>query len=156
MKPITGSILAINCGSSSIKFALYDGHESLAKLASGEIENIGSKSAKFSFENFITHQKDKINIDAVSHNSAGTFLIDWLNKQEVFISVKAMGHRVVHGMNHSAPELVTPALIKELNEICAFDPEHLPDEISLIQLFTNKYPSLSNIYIFPFLKRVFY
>jgi acetate kinase len=148
MKPITHSILAINCGSSSIKFALYDGHESLAELASGEIENIGTKSAKFSFENFITHQKDRINIDAVSHNSAGTFLIDWLNKQEVFISVKAMGHRIVHGMGHTAPELVTPALLKELNEICAFDPEHLPDEISLIQLFTNKFPALPQIVCF--------
>jgi acetate kinase len=148
MKPIANSILVVNCGSSSIKFALYGINKSLAEIVSGEIESIGTKSTKFRFENSIAVEKDSININADDHDEAGTFLIGWLEKHDFFISVKAVGHRIVHGMEHTDPELVTPALLEQLMKISAFDPEHLPDEIRLIELFTLHYPALPQIVCF--------
>ena len=43
-----------------------------------------------------------------------TNLIDLLEEQKSFDSIRAVGHRVVHGMKHTAPELVTQELLDEL------------------------------------------
>jgi len=148
MKSVADSVLSINCGSSSIKFAIYGIEATLTESLSGEIESIGTKRTVFNFKNFITGQKSSLNITADGHNEAGAFLIDWLEKQAFFVSVKFAAHRIVHGMKHTAPELVTPELLDELKQISAYDPEHLPDEIKLIELFTSHYPVLPQIACF--------
>ena len=148
MKSIKNCVLTINGGSSSIKFALYEIEESLTQVLSGEIESIGMKSARLSFYNFNTNQKDTINIEVTSHDDAANFLIDWFEKQDVFASVRAIGHRVVHGMKHTEPELIIPELLNELKNISAYDPEHLPEEIKLIEVFSKRYSSLPQIACF--------
>jgi len=148
MKLIKNCVLTINKGSSSIKFAIYEIEESLTLLLSGEIENIGIKNAKLSFFNFKTNQKNTVNIEATSHNDGGNFLIDWFEKQDIFASVKAIGHRIVHGMKHTEPELITPELLDELKNISAYDPEHLPEEIKLIEVFSKRYSLLPQIACF--------
>ena len=75
-------------------------------------------------------------------------LADWLEKQEGFDSVKAIGHRIVHGMKHTQPEIISSELLKELKKISAYDPEHLPEEIKLIELFRKRYPSLKQVACF--------
>ena len=57
--------------------------------------------------------------------------MDWIAAHPLFADVKAVGHRVVHGMRHTSPEHVTPALLAELKAITPYDPEHLPQEIEL-------------------------
>ena len=47
-------------------------------------------------------QQESRNLAAADHKSAANFLIDWLEEQESFASVRAVGHRVVHGMKHTA------------------------------------------------------
>jgi len=135
MKSTPKSILTINGGSSSIKFALYEIDGSLTQLLSGEIENIGIGNTKLNFNDLNTDQKNSISIKADNYDNAAIFLIDWLEKQGCFISVKAIGHRIVHGMKHNAPELITPELLVELRNISTYDPDHLPGEIKLIELF---------------------
>ena len=54
----------------------------------------------------------------------------------------AIGHRVVHGMLHSQPERVSPALLTELRRIASLDPEHLPREIELIEAMQRHYPDV--------------
>ena len=139
MKQENLNILTINGGSSSIKFALYEVEESLVQLFYGEIESIGTKNTKLSFINTITNQKNSINIKANDQEDGANFLIDWLEKQDDFASVKAIGHRIVHGMKHTEPEQITPKLLDELKVISAYDPEHLPGEIKLIEIFRKRY-----------------
>ena len=148
MVSIKSCVLTINGGSSSIKFALYEIDESLVQLFYGEIESIGSKNTKLSFTNTITNQKNSINIKPNDQEDGANFLIDWLEKQDDFASVKAIGHRIVHGMKHTEPELITPKLIRELKKISAYDPEHLPGEIKLIEVFKKQYPSIKQIACF--------
>ncbi len=95
-----------------------------------------------------TEQKNCISIKAADHNEAAGNLIDWLEKQEGFDSIKAIGHRIVHGMKHTEPELITPELLKELKKISAYDPDHLPEEIKLIEVFSKRYPSLKQVACF--------
>ncbi|MEO5642626.1 MAG: acetate/propionate family kinase [Bacteroidia bacterium] len=141
-------ILTINGGSSSIKFSLYIIEDSLEQLFNGEIKNIGTQNAKLSFTDSVTQQKNALDIKSSNHEEAAVYLIDWLEKQEGFNSVKAIGHRIVHGMKHTAPEIITPGLMKELKEISALDPEHLPGEIKLIEIFRKRYPSLKQVACF--------
>ncbi len=141
-------ILTINGGSSSIKFSLYKIEEPLKQIFGGQIENIGSVKAKLSFNNSVNEQKNCISIKAADHNDAADHLINWLEKQEGFDTVKAIGHRIVHGMKHTEPEIISPELLKELKKISAYDPEHLPEEIKLIEVFRNRYPSLKQVACF--------
>jgi len=148
MKSINNSILTINGGSSSIKFALYEIKDSLLQLLSGKIENIGNENPQLSFTNIISGQKSSIEIKVVDHDDAANYLVDWLEKQEGFISVKAIGHRIVHGMKHTEPEPITTALLDDLKKITAYDSEHLPGEIKLIEVFRNRFPALAQIACF--------
>ncbi len=141
-------ILTINGGSSSIKFSLYRIKEPLEQLFDGEIENIGSKKSTLNFNSTSDQQKNSIDIEAADHDQAANHLIEWLEKQEHFDSVKAIGHRIVHGMKHTQPELVTDDLLNELKKISAFDPNHLPEEIKLIEVFKKRYPALKQIACF--------
>ena len=148
MKSTHRSILTINGGSSSIKFALYEIEGSLMQLLSGEIENIGAANTVLNFTDFSADQKGSNGVNADNYDNGATFLIEWLKKQECFGSVSAVGHRIVHGMRHTAPELITPELLVELKNISAYDLDHLPGEIKLIELFRKHYPSIPQIACF--------
>jgi len=54
-------------------------------------------------------QPDSRSVDASDHKSAVTFLLELLEDQHYLELVRAVGHRVVHGMHHTEPELVTQA-----------------------------------------------
>jgi acetate kinase len=141
------SILTINGGSSSIKFALYE-EESLKELLNGEIESVGSGNSKFTYTSSTNNQKKCFDLNAADYNAAINFLIDWLQKQEEFRAIESIGHRIVHGMEHTKPTIINEELLSELKQISAYDPEHLPNEIKLIEVFQEKFPALVQIACF--------
>ncbi len=141
-------VLTINGGSSSIKFSLYRINESLEQLLYGSIENIGTNKAKLNFNNNKEQQKNSFDIDAADHDQAANHLIDWLEKQKDFTSVTVIGHRIVHGMQHTDPEFITEDLLNELKKISVIDPEHLPEEIKLIEVFKKRHPAIKQIACF--------
>jgi len=141
-------ILTINGGSSSIKFSLYSFEEPLEQLLIGGLENIGRKDAKLHFTDLRTHRQDSINMADGSREAAANFLLDWLQDQGYLVALRAIGHRLVHGMQHTAPERITPELLADLRKISAYDPEHLPAEIKLIELCGERCPDLLQIACF--------
>ncbi len=141
MKAEKNNLLTINGGSSSIKFALYEIEGSLKQLFYGEVEKIGTKSATLNFIDVINNKTNTINIHTDDYDESVNHLIDWLELQDGFTSVKAIGHRIVHGMQHTAPVKITAKLLDELKQIVPYDPEHLPGEIKLIEIFTKRYPA---------------
>jgi acetate kinase len=148
MKSAPTSVLTINGGSSSIKFALYKGGETLTRGFSGKIDRIGLSDTSFTFNDSSGKKQPQHSIAALDHKSAANALIDWLVKQEGFTSVQAVGHRVVHGMKHLQPEIVTQKLLDELRWIRPYDPDHLPREIELIEAFRLRYPQLPQVACF--------
>src|SRR5580698_4155403 len=142
------SILTINGGSSSIKFALFQGAEPLKRGLYGKVDRIGLSGTSLTFHEAEGKPEASCKLAAADHKSAANSLIDWLEKQENFASVKAMGHRVVHGMKHTEPEIVTPKLLKELHRISPYDPDHLPGEIELIEVFRKRHPKLPQLACF--------
>ena len=148
MKPANPRILTINGGSSSIKFALYQVGEVLERMRCGKVDRIGLSGTTLTFNDPTGNQQDSHSIAASDHRSAANFLIDWLEEQNSFESVRAVGHRVVHGMKHTVPELVTPELLDELHRISPYDPEHLPREIEMIEAFRQRHSKLPQVACF--------
>jgi acetate kinase len=129
-------ILAVNGGSSSIKFTLYEIGKHFTKIFSGQINGIGSAEITFT----LSEQEGQISCKATDYTSAVTCLTDWLEKNATITDIKAIGHRVVHGMQHTVPSLITTELLKELKQIIPYDQDHLPAEIKLIEAFQKRYP----------------
>jgi acetate kinase len=148
MKPADPRILTINGGSSSIKFAIYQVHEPLKRGLYGKVDRIGLSGTNLAFHDPATNQQVSRTLTAIDHESAANALIDWLEEQKGFVSVQAVGHRVVHGMQHTAPELVTQGLLDELHSISPYDPDHLPREIQLIETFRQRNPKLPQVACF--------
>jgi acetate kinase len=144
----TRSLLTINGGSSSIRFALYEEGEPLRLLLNGKVDRVGLSGTNLSFKDSTGLSQDSRIIDPARHPSAVAFLLDWLETQQVFASIKAVGHRVVHGMTHSAPERVTQELLDELRRITPYDPEHLALEVELIEAFRQRHPRLPQVACF--------
>jgi acetate kinase len=141
-------ILTINGGSSSIKFALFEAGEPPRRILDGKLDRVGLSGTNLTFRDFTGKSQDSLTIDADDRGSAVEFLLDSLETQQVFATLKAVGHRVVHGMAHSEPERVTPELLDELHRIMPYDPEHLPREIELIEAFRRRHPKLPQVACF--------
>jgi acetate kinase len=142
------SILTINGGSSSIKFALYAVVKPLKRELCGTIDRIGLSRTNLTFHDDDGKPQASRELIAADHKSAANSLLDWLETQPDFASVKAVGHRVVHGMKHTEPEIVTPELLAELHRISPYDPDHLPREIELIEAFRQRHPKLPQLACF--------
>jgi acetate kinase len=146
--PPVGRILTINGGSSSIKFAIYQEGEILQRSLYGQVDRIGLAGTNLTFNDPVQNQQNSINLTTSDHKSATSFLFDWIEFQSGFRLIGGVGHRVVHGMHHTAPELVTPGLLEELHRISPYDPDHLPFEIELIESFGKRHPKVPQIACF--------
>jgi acetate kinase len=105
-------VLTVNVGSSSIKCAIF---------------RAGAPPERVMFE-------------AVACDAAHA-LFDAIGRHPAFATVGAVGHRVVHGMRHVAPELVTETLLAELRALSPVVPEHLPREIAFIEEIRDRQPA---------------
>ena len=148
MTSTTASVLTINGGSSSIKFALYAASEPLIRMLWGAIDRIGLSGTTLTFCGTAPDERGSCAIDGLDHNAAAEFLIHWLEERIPFASVGGVGHRVVHGMKHTEPALITRELLEELHRISPYDPDHLPQEIRLIETFLKRYPMLPQVACF--------
>jgi acetate kinase len=140
-------VLTINGGSSSIRFAVFETGATQASF-SGRIERIGLRGTNLVHVDSHGASSPPLRVTAADHHTAADFLLGWLERQPFFPSIQAVGHRVVHGMKHSEPERVTPALLAELYRITPYDPDHLPLEIELIHVIRKRHPRLPQVACF--------
>lgn len=148
MKPGEAQILTINGGSSSIKFALYAAADPLIRGLYGAVDRIGLSGTILTFQEPNGKPQACHKFIAADHKSAADSLLDWLETAPAFVAVKAVGHRVVHGMKHTEPEVVTTELLAELQRIRPYDPDHLPREIELLEAFRRRHPKLPQLACF--------
>jgi acetate kinase len=142
------SVLTINGGSSSIRFAIFTADRPPRRVLQGKIERIGSNDASLTVDHGADHAPTHVKAEITGQGTGTGFLLDWLETQPLFKSIGGVGHRVVHGMQHSEPELVTTELLDELKRIIPYDPEHMPREIELIEALRQRYPRLPQVACF--------
>ncbi len=142
--------LLLNGGSSSIRFAVYGPGAAAGSsrcLLRGELSRIGLAGAQLTAQ-AQAEPPTTCPVAAPGYAAAVQVLLAWLAGQPVLAAVQVVGHRVVHGMEHQAPELVTPALLAELHRISCYDPAHLPGEILLMEACRQQYPHLPQVACF--------
>lgn len=147
MAPALGSVLAMNGGSSSIKFAVYQAGNQLTPSLSGKLDRAGVGGTTLSWHTTDSSSGDG-RMEVTTHESLTDLVMDWLGRRQEFASVKAVGHRVVHGLTRSEPVRVTPQIIDELRRATPYAPEHLPSEIRLIEAFRERHPDLPQVACF--------
>ena len=87
------SVLSINGGSSSIRFAVYERGESFRRLLEGEVDRVGLDLTNSTFADATGKPQNRRAIESENPVVAVAFLLDWLEAQPVFASVKTAGHR---------------------------------------------------------------
>ncbi len=137
-------ILTINGGSSSIKVALFEAGPALRRSLEGGVDRIGLPNAALKAKG----EGDKP-VAAPDYAAAAGVLMGWLEARGALTGLTAVGHRVVHGgPTYGEPQRITPALVDELRRLTPFDPEHLPEEILLIEAMQRRFPELPQVACF--------
>jgi acetate kinase len=129
-------VLVLNCGSSSVKFALIetgDGRD--ATLARGLIEPIGATEGTASCE--IPGGRRRVRPASIpDHNRAIRLALEMLGEPEIgairgWEEIEAVGHRMVHGGDRfQEPAVVTEAVVRAIQDCVALAPLHNPHNLS--------------------------
>ena len=149
-------VLVINCGSSSLKFKLYDlpADDTACLMAEGLVEEIGREKSKFSYRDTRSPEKIVGDVVAKDHTQAVAAMKDMLLDAEhgLFkdkIEVDACGHRVVHGRElFSNSALVTPEVRRAIEECIGIAPLHNPPNLAGIAACEKIFPGLPQVAVF--------
>ncbi len=145
----SGSILAINGGSSTLKFALFRVMGTLVRDLSGSIDRIGSPEGTLTWTCEGTGTAESQRLKVPDHAACIEPLIACIKDRLTDNALAAIGHRVVHGGPHyRVPQRITPDVTQELRRLSPYDPEHLPAEIQLIEACGSRYPHLPQVACF--------
>jgi acetate kinase len=130
------SLLTLNVGSSSIKFALFDVQHMQLQL-SGQLTAIGGQT-RFDANGHLDEQRFSHEWPAgktpSNHSEAIAWLVQWFSQQMSQTTVVAVGHRVVHGgIWFDRPVMVTPSVMTQLRELEPLAPLHQPHNLAGIE-----------------------
>ena len=142
-------VLAVNAGSSSLKFQLFSMPEEEV-LCSGVVERIGLNDGVFNIK--YNGNKDKDVLDIPDHNVAADLVLNALVDKKIvekLDEIVAVGHRIVHGGEYfSKTVLATPeniALVEELNDLA---PLHNPANLIGYRSFNKALPNATHTFSF--------
>ncbi len=142
-------LLAINGGSSSLKFAVFSPGRTPTRRLAGQIERIGLAKPHFTYRKGAAGAGQTQPVAARNHRVAAEFLLHWLNECIGLYQIAAVGHRIVHGgPRFHAPVRVTPKLLRELRQLSPYDPDHLPAELQLLETFHRGLPAAPHVACF--------
>jgi acetate kinase len=142
-------IMAVNAGSSSLKFQLLEMPEETV-ITSGLVERIGLKDSNFMIK--LNGEKQEETVDIADHAVAVRMLLDKLIRLGIiqsFDEIEGVGHRIVHG----ASVLTKSCLIKDdeialLESIIDLGPLHLGPNLTGIKAFKQVLPNVKHIGVF--------
>ncbi|WP_150467203.1 acetate/propionate family kinase [Francisella sp. SYW-9] len=138
-------ILVLNCGSSSVKFALID-PQTAESLLTGLAENIGSKNCKVTFKSKEKFQK---NIENGLYSDIFNELKKFLSENNFLKKVSAIGHRVVHGGQFfSESVLIDDDSLQKIKDCIPLAPLHNPAHIEGIAFCKQIFPGLPQVAVF--------
>jgi acetate kinase len=124
-------VLAVNCGSSTLKFKLVDVGDDARALATGLVERIGDKDSTLSFH--AQESVSTVQTPASDHEAAVLAVLDRLGSAG-FSGPEAIGHRVVHGGEHFAgPAVIDSGVISVIEDLSELAPLHNGPSLAAIR-----------------------
>lgn len=142
------NILSLNCGSSSLKYALIE-MPSREELAGGEARGVGPPTSRPSR---IVHRRGTHTIERrvplPDHASSFARVIELLSSGPR-LTPDAVGHRVVHGgPRFTRPVRVDPGVMADLDALGELAPLHNPPALALLHACAQRYPGLPQVAVF--------
>lgn len=145
-------ILVLNCGSSSIKYALYD-MDDKSVMTSGGAERVGLDGA-FVKVKLANGEKKQIMHDIPEHTEGVKFIFSLLTDPEIGVikdlkEIDAVGHRMVHGgekFNQSV--VLTDEVLKVFEECSDLAPLHNPANLKGVNAVKELMPGLPQVGVF--------
>jgi acetate kinase len=142
------SILVLNVGSSTLKFGLFPLEEGNDPFLHGVLEYAGREGGQLRLVYSGEGKQESVQV-AATRESAATELLDYLERSSLFKSVRAVGHRLVHGGSKlRAPIVVDAAVRAMLEEVVPLAPDHLPTELGAIDEVARFAPNVSQVACF--------
>lgn len=142
-------IMAVNAGSSSLKFQLLEMPEEKL-ITSGIVERIGMKHSVFSIK--LNGEKIEETVDIENHEVAVKILLNKLLELKIiesFDEISGVGHRVVHGGNEISESIVLEEdEIAYLEGIVELAPLHLGPNLTGIKAFKEVLPNVKHVGVF--------
>lgn len=145
-------ILVLNCGSSSIKYALYNMDDN-SVMTSGGAERVGLDGA-FVKVKLANGEKKQIMHDIPEHTEGVKFIFSLLTDPEIGViksldEIDAVGHRMVHGGEKFAESvLITPEVIEAFKECSDLAPLHNPANLKGVDAVSELMPGLPQVGVF--------
>ncbi len=145
-------ILVLNCGSSSLKYQLFN-MDNEKVLAKGLVERIGIENSLLEQET-INNGEYKIETNIENHDKAIKMVIEALLDEEHGVldsmdEISAVGHRVVHGGEKFANStIITDEVISEMEEVSDLAPLHNPPNLTGIKVCSNMMPETPQVGVF--------
>lgn len=141
------NILALNCGSSSLKYQLFDWTTS-TKLASGMVDRIGLDGTTLRHQNG-EQPSVKREIASRDHSAAIAHVLQVLSDSFPDRAIGAVGHRVVHGGSRFARSVVIDAeVLKAIETLIPLAPLHNPPNLAGIIAAQELMPGVPQIAVF--------
>lgn len=142
-------ILAVNAGSSSLKFTLIE-LPSQKKLISGYFEKIGIGNSFYTIK--INGQKLEREVDLKDHSIAVKYLVDELIGNNVISSldeIDGVGHRIVHGADkYSESVLLNEEILEDIESFNDLAPLHNPANLVGVRAFMKNLPNTPMVGVF--------
>lgn len=139
----TPMILVINCGSSSIKFAVMEGNNDQPVIA-GLAERLGAGEAYLSI-----NKTTKINLEKDTHEEALNVLVEELHNRGLSELISAIGHRVAHGGDKfDDAVLIDDSVIAEIESVSSLAPLHNYANLMGISAARRVFPTLPQVAVF--------
>ena len=145
-------ILVLNCGSSSIKYALYNMDDN-SVMTSGGAERVGLDGA-FVKVKLANGEKKQIMHDIPEHTEGVKFIFSLLTDPEIGViksldEIDAVGHRMVHGGEKFAESvLITPEVIEAFKACSDLAPLHNPANLKGVDAVSELMPGLPQVGVF--------
>jgi len=133
-------ILAVNCGSSGLKFGLF-GQRDMQPALSGSVHTDAAGETHFIIQDeqgefWANHPLAKAGVPVGIRELTG-----WLHDHHSRYPIGAVVHRIVQGgPGHRDPELISESMLRELQHYVYLAPNHIPDEIKAIKAFQEAFP----------------
>ncbi len=141
-------ILALNCGSSSLKYQVFDA-DSKQAIVGGNVEKIGLPDS-FVTQKYPDGTKQKKECSMQNHNEALNVVMFMLREASVDMNeIKGVGHRVVLGGEKFASSVeITDEVIKTIDELSAIAPLHNPAALVGIVAAKQLLPNATQVAVF--------
>lgn len=145
-------ILVLNCGSSSIKYQLFNMKDE-SVLAKGVVEKIGLKGSFMKYANG-TGEKVKFEGEILDHQSGIEYLLGVLTSKDYgcldsLDQIEAVGHRVAHGgENFSASAFINEFVHTEIAKCIELAPLHNPANLKGIDAMSSLIPGIRQVAVF--------